>query len=230
MAISLITVTVASHGLSVGDKIFIEGVNGFNGGVNNQSYTVLYVVDANNFNIQADVSYTYQLGGRIHKYISSVSGPSYLNGQTVAVVTNGNNVLSMTYNNGITLATPAWNIIVGLPWKWRLKFLPLGGDGQTVNQGKERKLYDVVLRVWQSLGGQFGQDEESVFDLPYENPDNDLNMNESPDFNPLGTGDIHAVGFDSQWDDYCTPVLIGTDPLPFMLLAAILRSEVSEDK
>lgn len=230
MALSIITITVPSHGLSVGQKIFIEGVNGFNGGLNNQSFNVLYVVDSNNFKIAADVSYTYQTGGRIHAYVSSVSGPAYLNGQTVAVVTNGMNVLSLPYNNGVILPEPAWNISIGLPWEYTLQFLPLGGDGQTVNQGKKRKLYDIVLRVWQSLGGQFGQDADNLFDLPYDNPDNQINQNVSPDFNPLGTGDLHAVGVDSQWDDYCMPVLTGSQPLPFMLLAAIMRSEIAEDK
>jgi hypothetical protein len=230
MALTLLTLTVASHGLSVGHKIFIEGVNGFNGGLNNQTFTVLYVVDSNNFKIAANVSYSYQIGGRIHAYVSSFSGPSHLNGQTVAVVTNGQNVLSTTYNNGVILTTPAWNIVIGLPYTWTLKFLPLGGDGQTVNQGKERKLYDIVLRVWQSLGGKFGQDDDHLFDLPYTNPDNQLDLNISPDYNPLATGDIHGVGVDSQWDDYCMPVLTGSQPLPFMLLAAIMRSEISEDK
>jgi len=230
MALSVLTITVPSHGLSVGQQIFIEGVNGFNGGLNNQSYTVQYVVDTNNFKIVANVSYSYQTGGRIHAYVSSVSGPSHLNGQTVAVVTNGNNVLSLTYNNGVTLPTPAWNISIGLPYKWTLQWLPLGGDGQTVNQGKKRKLYDIVLRVWQSLGGFFGQDASHLYALPYSNPENQLNQNIAPSYNPLATGDIHAVGIDSQWDDYCMPVLTGTDPLPFMLLASVMRSEVSEDK
>lgn len=230
MAISVITLTVPSHGLIVGQKIFIEGVNGFNGGLNNQTFSVLYVVDSNNFKIAADVNYSYQTGGRIHAYVSTVTGPSHLNGQTVGVVTNGQNVLSLPYNNGVVLPAPAWNISVGLPYQWTLRFLPLGGDGQTVNQGKKRKLYDIVLRVWQSLGGSFGEDPNHLFNLPYTNPENKLNQNMSPDFNPLATGDIHGVGIDSQWDDYCMPVLTGTQPLPFMLLAAIFRSEISEEK
>lgn len=230
MALSILTVTVANHGLSVGSQIFISGVVGFNSALNNQTFTVIYVVDSNNFKIQADVLYAYQKGGTIHAYVSSVTGPGHLNGQTVAVVTNGQNVLSLPYNNGVVLTTPAWNITIGLPYQWTLRFLPLGGDGQTVNQGKKRKLYDIVLRVWQSLGGFFGEDPDNLFALPYTNPDNKLNQNIAPEFNPLGTGDIHAVGIDSQWDDYCMPVLTGSDPLPFMLLAAIMRSEVSEDK
>lgn len=230
MALSVLTLTVASHGLSVGQQIFIEGVNGFNGALNNQSYYVLFVVDSNNFKIAANVSLTYQKGGRIHAYVSSVSGPSHLNGQTVAVVTNGQNVLSLTYNNGVSLPAPAWNISVGLPYTWTLQWLPLGGDGQTVNQGKKRKLYDIVLRVWQSLGGYFGQDANHLFPLPYTNPDNQLNLNIAPDYNPLATGDIHGTGVDSQFDAYCMPVLTGSQPLPFMLLASIMRSEISEEK
>lgn len=231
MSLSVLVITVANHGLSIGDQVFIEGINGFNGVLNNQTYTVTSVIDANNFSIVATLQYNYYgQGGNIHKYISSVVGPSYLNGQTVSVITNGNNVLSFPYNNGITLSTPAWNVIVGLPYTWIIQFLPLGGDGQTVNQGKKRKLYDIVLRVWQSLGGYFGQDADHLFALPYSNPDNQLNLNIAPDYNPLATGDIHAVGVDSQWDDYCMPVLTGSQALPFMLLASIMRSEISEDK
>lgn len=230
MALTILKITVPSHGLVVGQQIFIEGVNGFDRGLNNQTFTVAFVVDSNNFKIVANVSLTYQTGGRIHAYISSVSGPSYLNGQTVTVVTNGSLVQTLTYNNGVTLPTPAWNVILGLSWDWTLQFLPLGGDGQTVNQGKKRKLYDIVLRVWQSLGGSFGMDADHTFLLPYTDPDNQLNQNISPDFNPLATGDIHGVGVDSEWDDYATPVLTGSQPLPFMLLAAIFRSEIAEDK
>lgn len=231
MALQTLTITVPGHGLHVGDQVFIEGVNGFNGGLNNQTFTV-QIATTDTFTIVADVSYTYQTGGRIHKFVSAVSGPSYLNGQTVSVVTNGQTVQSLPYNNGVTLSVPAWNVVIGLPYQWTLKFLPLGGDGQNTNQGKKRKFYDIVLRVWQSLGGRFGQDKDSLFSLDYTNPDNKFNprLNVSPDFNPLATGDIHGVGFDSQWDDNAMPVLSGVDPLPFMLLAAIMRSEVSEDK
>src|SRR6267142_464799 len=117
MALSILKLTVTSHGLSVGDKIFIEGVNGFNGGINNQTFTVLYVIDSNNFQIAADISYTYQIGGHIHKYLSTVTGPSYLNGQTVGVLINGSIVESLPYNNGVILPVPTWNISIGLPYK-----------------------------------------------------------------------------------------------------------------
>lgn len=230
MPIPVLVLTVANHGLNAGDQIFIEGVNGFNNSLNNQMFIVISIADANTFSIQANVSFNYQTGGRIHKFISTAEGPSYLNDQDVTVVTNGKDVIILPYKNGVVFPTPVWNAVIGLPYQWTLKFLPLGGDGQTVNQGKKRKLYDIVLRVWQSLGGFFGNDANNLKPLPYTNPDNKLNQNIYPDFNPLGTGDIHGVGIDSQWDDYCMPVLTGSDPLPFMLLAAILRSEIAEGK
>lgn len=227
MALSVLTITVVSHGLIIGDQIFIEGVNGFNGALNKNTYTVLYVVDVNNFKIAADVSYTYQLGGRIHKFVSSVSGPSHLNGQTVDVVTNGDTVTSLVYSNGVTLPIPAWNISIGLPYQWLLRFLPLGGDGQTVNQGKERKVFDVVLRIFKSLGGQFGKDLNKLYDIDYTATGN---INRNADDDVLFTGDLHDVGFESSMLDYWEPVLTDTTPFPFQLLAAIIRSEICEDK
>jgi hypothetical protein len=220
-------ITVPSHGLIVGNQVFIEGVQGCGGALNNNIFTVVTVPTGDTFTISAVINYSYQTGGRIHKMVNSVSGPSYLNGQPVSVVVNGKTLYTLNYNNGVSLPVPAWNVVIGLPYQWQLKFLPLGGDGQTVNQGRKRKIYDIVLRIWKSLGGQVSTDGNNLFNINYTAVEN---INRNTDDNVLFTGDLHAVGFESKVDDYATPVISGTSGLPFMLLAAIMRSEIFEDK
>lgn len=164
--------------------------------------------------------------GTVRKVLTSISGVPYLNGQIVGVVADGlYQGQQIVSNGGILLNPPAVTVHLGLLYQGRLKFLPLGGDGQDVNQSKKRKPYDFVFRVWKSLSGMFGQDENSLYPISYTE-----SVNKNDDDDVLFTGDIHYVPTESSWDDYCQPELIIDEPTPFMLLASIIRSEISEDK
>lgn len=168
---------------------------------------------------------TYLAGGQVRKMVTSVSGLDHLNGQLAYVVLDGGGVtapfIETVASGTIALSVPAAVIHVGLPYQGKVQFLPLGGDGQTVNETKERKVFDIVFRLFQSLGGRFGKDEDNMFPLDYS----DLDTSDV-----LYTGDFHNIPFESSVENYWTPVFIQDEPLPFMLLAAVIRSEIFEDK
>jgi hypothetical protein len=170
----------------------------------------------------------YLTGGTARKLVTTISGLDYLNGQIVTVASDGKFEDQYVVSGGsITLNRPAATVHVGLSYSWTVQFLPLGGDGQTVNQGKERKLFDVVLRIYKSLGGQFGKDVNKLYPINYTAIEN---INRNTDDDVLFTGDLHKVGFESSMLDYWTPVLTDDKPFPFQLLAAVLRSEINEEK
>lgn len=165
--------------------------------------------------------------GTVRKMVSVLGGLNHLNGQIVSVQADGLDVGDQVVtDNQIILSTIAGTVHAGLSYAWTFQFLPLGGDGQTVNQAKERKVFDVVLRVYKSLGGQFGKDTAKLYDIDYVAVEN---INRNPDDNVLFTGDL-IVGFESSVLNYWTPVLTGNRPVPFQLLAAIIRSEINEEK
>jgi hypothetical protein len=83
----------------------------------------------------------------------------------------------------------------------------------------------VVLRVWKSIAGQFGYDTDTLFPIDYSE-----SVNKNPDDDILFTGDVHYTPVESSWDSMWQPTLYIDTPLPFMILAAIIRSEISEDK
>lgn len=179
-----------------------------------------------NTNVQpvAAGSCAYLSAGQVRKKVQTLSGLNHLNGQLVQIMYDGvvppTNAFTVT-SNAIQLPEPAAVVHVGLPYTGTMQMLPLGGDGQTVNQTKKRKMYDVVLRLWQSFGGKFGRDVGSLFPLvePQTLPGT-----------PLFTGDYHYTPFESSWEDNWQPVLYQDTPLPLMLLAAVIRSEIEEDK
>ena len=163
----------------------------------------------------------YLANGQIRKLSTVITGLDHLEGQLVSIVQDGvvsDDTLQEVMSGAITLNTPAAVVHVGLPYVGKLQFLPLGGDGQTTNDTKDRKVYSVVLRLWNSAGGKFGADENNMF--PIEMPTTDI----------LYTGDVHDVPFESSWSNYVMPVFMQEDPLPFTILAAVIRSEIQEDK
>lgn len=172
----------------------------------------------------------YLAGGVARQLITSVNGADYLNGQLVGI--SGDGVVAtpaqaVVSGGAVTLSVPAATITLGLLYNWTLQFLPLGGDTKDISQGKERKVFDIVLRVWKSSGGSVGGDSMEEFVIDYSAPEN---INRNPDDDVLFTGDLHAIGFESKVTNYAQPILTGNQPLPFMLLATIIRSEIIEEK
>lgn len=167
----------------------------------------------------------YLAAGQVRKMVTTISGLDHLEGQSVSIVQDGTVSIDTeqeVIGGVINLTVPAAVVHVGLPYTGKVQFLPLGGDGQTVNETKKRKVYDVVFRLFQSLGGKFGKDEDKLYTLAYDD--------QLPEASPLFTGDFHDVPFESEVDDDWSPVIVIDTPLPFMLLAAVIRSEIDEDK
>lgn len=202
-------------------KYFFVGKR-FNLGSGTATRLVLY--DAPIISLDGSDLCPYMANGQVRKLVSIISGLTHLEGQLVSITQDGAvsaDIFQKVISGGITLSVPAAVVHVGLPYVGTMQMLPLGGDGQTVNETKKRKVYDVVLRLWQSFSGKFGKDLESLFPL--------VENKNIPEI-PLFTGDYHYTPFESSWDDNWQPVLVQDDPLPFMLLAMVIRSEIEEDK
>lgn len=175
------------------------------------------------FSVDGRNTCPYLAGGEARKMVTELSGLDHLDGQGVYIVQDGivsEDSPQEVISGMIVLSEPAAVVHAGLPYQGQIKMLPLGGDiANLVSETKERKVFDVVFRLWKSLGGMFGKDADHVFPLDYL-PTDDV----------LFTGDLHDIPFESSVDVLWEPVFIQDEPLPFMLLAAVIRSEVFEDK
>lgn len=245
-------ITSAAHGLVNGNQIKIDNITNYSVqaydgsltyglvGLNTNVYLVANVTintftltDLSGTAINTTAMGTYIGGGQVRKMNTVFSGLDHLNGETVAVMADGAlPAATQTFivsAGSITLPNPAAVVHIGLPYVGILKFMPLSGDSpnQSVTQTKVRKPYQMNLKVWKSLGGQFGEDTSHLFNMQMPNQISNLSAYHA---NVPYTGDIIDVDFESSENTNWQPVLVLNQPLPFMLLAAVIRSEIFEDK
>jgi hypothetical protein len=249
-------ITAPAHGLSNGAQVKIDNVNswtyqtlvngvltpviiGMGANINTNVYLVSNVTtntfsltDTQGNAINSTAWASYQGGGQVRQMLTTFSGLSYLNGEMVVVMVDGGLPASQqTYvvaGGQITLISPAATVHIGLPYIGTLQFLPLSGDGQTPNITKTRKACKVDLLVCNSLGGFFGLDVNSLAPIVMPNEIADL---PAYHVNAPYSGAIIDVDFESSvsQDSVVQPILIQNAPLPFMLLGALIASDIYED-
>lgn len=244
-------VTAPAHGLTNGQRIRIDkvvgmtrqiavppstvattqSINGFQYLVANVTTNTFTITDEFGNSINTTNYTPYLSGGQARLMNTTFSGLSYLNGETVSVVADsGLPAAQQTFlvsGGQITLPNPAAVVHIGLPYTGTLQFLQLGEDiqGQT-SQTKKRKVYKPVLRMWMSIGGQWGDSMKNLFPIVYP----PQNPNVIPSSSPvLYTGDVEC-SMESFFSTSWAPFLIQNQPLPLMLLAAVLRADIEEDK
>lgn len=243
-------ITAAAHGLSNGNRVKIDNVNGMTyntfdangnaivGSLNMNQYLVanattntFTLTDLSGNAINTTSWSMYLSGGQARKMFTTFSGLSYLNGETVTVVTDGSLPAAqqtfLVSGGSITLPNYAAVVKVGLPYQGILQFLPLGEQsGGYISQTKNRKIYKPVAKFWASAGGQFGYPITNVYPIIYPNQTPNIQPSQ---FAGLYTGD-YELDLESFFDKQWSPYVVQNYPVPLMILSLVFRSDIEEDK
>lgn len=92
----------------------------------------------------------------------SVTGLDHLEGESVSVLADGDALLNKLVTNGtITLEIPATRIIVGLPYKCRLRTLAVT-TAEVLVEGKYKSVAGVAIRVLETRGLTVGKSFEAT--------------------------------------------------------------------
>ena len=230
-------ITAYSHGFASSDQVGFIGVGGMTQ-LNGNGYTVTKIND-DSFSIGVDSSSygTYTNSGTVHlntdgtnhtAYVSggtarvattSVSGLNHLEGETVAILANGAVQPTKTVSSGaITLSTPASIIHAGLPYTSKLVTMNLeAGSEDGTAQSKTKRIYQVTVRLYRSLGLEVGPENGSL-DLVSFRDSADL-MNSPPS---LFTGDKDVL-YPQSHEASGNVEVQQTQPLPQTILALIMH-------
>ena len=152
------------------------------------------------------------------------AGIGHLEGEAVSVLADGAVHPDVTVTAGqITLTRPASKVQAGLSYRSLVRMLsPEAGGGPGPASGKTKRVSELVLEFFETLGARYGADESELDVIPFRAGGNTM---DSPP--PIFTG-FKKVLFPKGYGRRVEPVVIQDQPLPMTLLAATFTLQTNE--
>lgn len=141
--------------------------------------------------------------------VTTIYGLSYLEGQTVKILADGNVVEATVTNGRVTLPNLASRAIVGLSYMSQIKPLPIITNPTT--QGRFKKISKSTLRLSNTRGLEIGSSEAQLVPIKERGPDDSDTL-------ALFTGS-HNVMLDPLWSESGQVLIRQPNPLPATVLA-----------
>ncbi len=243
-------ITAPAHGLTNGQQVKFDIIVGLTETVTNAlGQVVVQGLNMNQYLVANATTNTFTItdlagnaistvgwspyisGGQVRLMNTTFSGLSYLNGEYVTVVADGGLVAGqqtfLVSGGSITLPFPAAVVTAGLQYTGTLQLLPLSEYVEGMpTQGMKRKVYNPVVKFWNSAGGQFGDSLTNLYNIIYDNQNASVIPAQLPG---LYTGD-QELDMESFFDKNWGPFIVQNVPLPMMILSLIFRSDIEADK
>ena len=150
---------------------------------------------------------------------TTLTGLYQLKALSLSVLSNGASHADKTESSGaITTDFSVTTAAVGLGYTSKIQTLRLeAGSVDGTSQGKPKRIHNIVLRLFRTVGIEVGTDASSVDRIPFR--DSSMDMDTAV---PLFTGD-KDIEFDGGFDDDATLYVQQTQPLPMTILALYPR-------
>ncbi|MCA9339376.1 MAG: hypothetical protein KDA17_00520 [Candidatus Saccharibacteria bacterium] len=214
-------VTAVAHGFSNGDKVLISDVLGMTE-VNGNSYLVankttdtFELTSVAGVNTNTSAFTVYVSGGEVRKYVSTISGLTHLEGETVDILADGAVQPSATVASGaITLSVAATTVHVGYGYESDARMLRLNaGSADGTSIGKTQRTHRVGVMLHRSLGLKLGMGFDDLTTITFRTSADA--MTRAP---ALFTG-ILSENVDGGYDFQNQLCIRQDQPLPSMILA-----------
>lgn len=223
-----VVTTSGAHGFSNGDIVIIRGVSGMTEvnrvkfKVANSAATTFELTDPDDdSNISTSDYTTYVSGGEVRECVTSVTGLTHLEGETVSILADGIVAAEKTVSSGgITLTTPTnggGELHAGLAFTSEIQTMRFEGGSQVgTSQTKIKRIAKVFFRFFESMGLKAGSpDIQNEVDFGSTEPVE------------LYTGDkeiIHPNDYDKDAYIYAYQ----DDPIPVTITALVTYLNVYE--
>lgn len=150
---------------------------------------------------------------------TTVEGLSHLEGKEVQILADGAVQPDRTVTNGqITLDTAAYRVVVGLNYESLLQTMRLdAGSAEGSAQGKTKRIRDVTVRLYKTVGMEIGDSEANLDRVPFRDP----GMSMTAPI-PLFTGD-KTVEFKGGFDTDGFIFIKQDQPLPMTVTGIFPR-------
>ena len=151
--------------------------------------------------------------------VTSISGLGHLEGQTVAILADGATHPRKTVTSGsISLDRSASKVKVGLPYTSLLQTMRLDAGSQDgTSQGKTKRIFDITLRIYESIGIEVGPDLNNMERIPFRSSATLMNQ-----AIPVFTGD-KEIEFRGNYETDGYVYVRQDQPLPLTILSLYPR-------
>ena len=151
--------------------------------------------------------------------VTNLSGLSHLEGQVVSILADGATHPNKTVSSGaVTLDRSAKDVKIGLAFTSLLQTMRLDAGSQDgTSQGKTKRIYDITVRMFETIGVEVGPDLSNMERIPFRSSA-DLMDEGIPPF----TGD-KEVEFRGNYETDGFIYVRQTQPLPFTILSLYPR-------
>ena len=150
-----------------------------------------------------------------------LSGLNHLEGETVKVIVNGATHPDRVVSSGqISLDRSATTAKVGLGYVSSLQTMRLDEGARGTDQTKTKRIYDVTVRFFETVGAKVGPNETNLDEIPFR--DSSASMSDPV---PLFTGDKETE-FPSDYGTDGFVLVKQEQALPMTILAIYARLEL----
>ena len=153
---------------------------------------------------------------------TTISGLTHLEGESVTVLANGATHANKTVSSGaITLDRSATKAQIGLGYTSQLQTMRIeGGSAQGVSQGAVKRIHDVTVRFFRTVGAKVGSSNTNNDLIPFRSSADE--MGQALD---LFTGD-KEIEFPNGYDADAFVFIKQEQPLPMTVVGIYARMEV----
>lgn len=153
---------------------------------------------------------------------TTITGLGHLEGETVTILADGAAHANKTVSSGsITLDRSASKVHVGLGYTSTLRTMRIeGGALDGVSQGKVKRIHDVTIRLYRTVGAKVGASAATADLIPFRSSADPMDTALS-----LFTGD-KTIEFENGYDTDGFLTVVQDQPLPLTLLGIYARLEV----
>jgi hypothetical protein len=156
--------------------------------------------------------------------VSSLSGLSHLEGETVSVLGDGSTHPNKTVSSAaITLDRFVNKAKVGLPFTSLLQTMRIDAGSQDgTSQAKTKRIFDITIRLYESIGVEVGPDLSNMERIPFRSSANPMDSGIA-----VFTGD-KEVEFRGNYETDGFIYVRQTQPLPLTILSLYPRLQTND--
>lgn len=180
--------------------------------------TITEVVNAKTVKAKVNKEFTATTysGGSWGVSVNTMSGFEHLNGRTIQILADGCIQADKVVSSGsFTLDLDAWVVLAGLGYTSFMTTMNIeDGAMNGTAVGKRKRINEMAVRVWRSLGGRVGRDLKSLEEMSFREPRVPMGT-----ARPLMDGVIDNIRYNQGWTVEADITLEQSRPLPLNVLA-----------